>query len=211
MTLFGLLWAAFAPVLIVVAVALTALALRRFGRRRAWGAAAALVLLPIIFVHWTDRRAFAALCAELGEPVIHAKASADGILLSSPTANSFGYRYVQSEGFDWMEIADIYRKAPYVRVSRVADGKLAETPTEAPPARYEVPETYEARPSAGGSTTIVRDRETGAELARGADATFDGGRARWLLGAWGVSSCRTAAADPASFNAWYHLARNTLR
>lgn len=211
MMLIGVLWAAFAPVLLVVALAIVAILLRRRGLRRAWALAAAATLIPVAAIYAYDRAGFARVCAEVGPPVIRAKAKADGFLLTSGTANSFGMRYVQSDGFDWIEMKDIYRRAAYVRLSRAADGKIVETPIDTPRALYEVRETFEQRPNAGVSTTQIIDRATGAELARASNVIFDGGATKWVLGAWGVASCPSAFSDPGEFRAYYDLAKNTLR
>jgi hypothetical protein len=211
MTLTGVLWAAFAPLLLVVAIAVLALMLRRFGVARAWVLAAALVLLPVAALYGSDRREFSVLCDEIGLPVIHAKAKADGVLLVSGTSNSFGMRYLHDEGFAWIELRDIYRRDGWARAARDDKGDIALTPIDAPTARYEVRETHETRGPAGILRTQVIDRQTGVEMASGANANFDGGRTKWLLGAWGVAHCPSAATQPDSFNAWYHLARNTLR
>lgn len=211
MTLTGVLWAAFAPLILVLAIVALALILRRFGVSRAWALAAALVLLPVAALYWSDRREFSALCDEIGLPVIHAKAKADGILLVSGTASSFGMRYLHDEGFAWVELRDIYRLDGWARAARDDKGQIATTPIDAPTARYEVRETHETRGGAGILSTIVLDRQTGVEMARGANANFDGGRAKWALGVWGVASCPSAFSNVDGFSAWYHLARNTLR
>ena len=211
MSLLGLVWAVFAPALLALAIVVLALMLRRFGVARAWMGAAALVLLPVAALYGSERREFSALCDEIGLPVIHAKARTDGILLVSDTSNSFGMRYLHAEGFAWMELRDIYKRDGWARAARDDKGDIALTPIDAPTARYEVRETHEQRGPAGILRTQVFDRQTGVEMASGANANFDGGRTKWLLGAWGVAHCPSAATQPDRFNAWYHLARNTLR
>jgi hypothetical protein len=213
----GLLWAIFAPLsLIALIVGLGAL-FRLLGRNRvnfvaALGVAAAIVLVPVSVVWRVDRQAFAELCRVEGAPVIRETAKADGFLLVSGTSNSFGMRYLQSEGFDWMEADDIYRRGEWVRYVKDGAGQIATVKIAAPTALYEVRETFEKPTGASGlSRTNVIERATGRELARGASLTFDGGRLKWVLGAWGVASCPEARTDPDAFNAWYHLARNTLR
>ena len=211
MTLIGVIWAALAPMLLVAAVAIIAILLRRRGWRQALALAAPAVLIPAAAIYAYDRAGFVRLCAEVGPPVVRATGKADGFLLTSGTANSFGMRYLHSDGFDWIEMKDVYRRAAYTRVSRRADGQIVETPIDAPSARYEVRETFEQRPHAGVSTTQVIDRETGAELARASNLTFDGGATKWVLGAWGVASCPNAMSDSDGFRAYYYLAKNTLR
>jgi hypothetical protein len=49
-------------------------------------------------------------------------------------------------------------------------------------------------------------------MAQAASANFDGGTAKWVLGAWGSASCPNpvTTAGSAAFQATYHLARDTL-
>lgn len=212
MMLVGMIWAAFAPLLLVPVILGIAALLRRRGWGRALPLAAALVLAPVALVYAWDRAQFAALCREIGQPVVSGRAVTDGIYLNSGTANSFGSRYLHDEGFSWLERRDIYERSGFVRVTRNADGTHGETKIPAITARYEVQETFEKRPDGNGISWIrVIDRETGGELARAGDAHFDGGRMAWVLGAYGVASCQSAYSKPDSFRAYYHLARNTLR
>ena len=98
MMLVGLIWAVFAPLLLVPVIFGVAFAMRRLGWPRALALAAIIVLVPVATIHMRDRAHFSDLCREIGRPVIASRASADGILLTSPTANSFGTRYVRDEG-----------------------------------------------------------------------------------------------------------------
>lgn len=211
MMMIGVIWAALAPLLIVAAMAALAFALRRRGVARAWPIAAALMLAPMATVYWLERAAFRRICDDAGRAVIHEKAMADGFLLTSGTAYSFGMRYL-SEGFDWIEMRDIYRRDGWARATRQADGATTLTPIDKPTARYEVRETFEQpRSGVGLSVTHVIDRETGAELARAARGTFDGGWMKWGLGAFGVSSCPSAYSDSNGFRRYYDLVKDTLR
>jgi len=212
MTMIGIIWAAFAPLLLVAAIAALGFALRRRGVARALLIAAALVVAPVATVYWLERAEFRQICEDAGRAVIHAKARAEGILLTSGTANSFGMRYLHEEGFAWVEMRDVYRRGGWARVTRETDGKITTAPIDTPTARYEVRETFEQpRPSVGLTVTQVIDRESGAELARAANGHFDGGRVKWVLGAYGVSSCPSAFSDSDGFRRFYHLARETLR
>jgi hypothetical protein len=212
MMLVGLIWAVFAPLLLVPIVLGIAFLMRRLGWARALPLAAVVVLAPIAAIYWTDRTAFSNICDQIGEPVIAARTSADGIYLNSPTATSFGTRYLQDEGFDWIERRDLYNRDNFLHVSRNADGTLIERRVAAPSARYEVVEAFEQRePDAGISWIKVIDRQTGTEMARAASATFGGGRMGWVLGAHGVADCPDAMTAPESFDRYYHLARYTLR
>lgn len=212
MMLFGLIWAVLAPLLLVPVILLVAYALRRMGKAVALAGAAAIVLLPVGILYGLDRSDFSRFCRETGRPLIVRRAVADGIFLNSETANSFGTRYVLQEGFTWMERQDIYNRSGFVRVARLADGTLGEEKIAAVSARYEVRETFETGAGRyGGLRIVVIDRQTGEEMARAADAQFNGGRLWWLLGAYGSTSCLSPLTDPAGFDAHYHLARDTLR
>jgi hypothetical protein len=57
--------------------------------------------------------------------------------------------------------------------------------------------------------TEVRERASDRLLAQAAQAHSDGGRAKWVLGAWGTSSCPSAGSR--DWSRWYHLARDVLR
>lgn len=215
--LVGVLWAIFAPVAIVAAAALLAwllhrLAPARLGLLPSIAIAAMLVSAPVYALWRQDREAFRTLCRAEGAPTIFETARADGFLLTSSTSNSFGMRYLQQEGFAWMESNGIYKRGGFVRYARDDKGAISATKIDGPTARYEVRETFEQRaPGVDISRTQVVDRKTGREMARASSLTFDGGRARWLLGAWGVESCPAARDDVEAFNAYYHLAKDTLR
>ena len=71
------------------------------------------------------------------------RAKADGIFLDSPTANSFGMKYVQQLGFSWMEMRSIYDPNKIERVTRETDGRIRTEPIDGVTARYEVRETFE--------------------------------------------------------------------
>lgn len=213
MTLPGLLWVAFAPVgLLLMVVIGRLLLLRRMRARWGWPVAAATVLLPVAALWLQDHADFVRVCDGEGLPVVLRRAAADGVFLNSGTANSFGMRYLQEEGFAWVEAPSIHRRGSWVRYEKTAGESITTTEIDALTARYEVREVF-SQPNGhtGLSQTQVIERSTGELLAKAGSATFDGGRAKWLLGAWGVRSCPSAMGSPASFNAYYHLAKNTLR
>lgn len=211
MMLLGLIWAAFAPLLLVVAVLIVRRLLRhRLAGNRALAAAVAIVLVPVAAVWSWQYARFQAACRDEGAAAIHATAKADGFLLTSGTANSFGMRYVQTDGFAWIEARDIYRRDGWVRYSRDAAGNIATTPIAEPTARYEVRETHESRPHWSMMLTSVRDRQTGTEMARASSGHFGGGSMKWVLGAWGSASCPNPMWDSAGFRRYYNLARDTL-
>ncbi len=212
MLLVGFIWAAFAPLLLVIPI----LALGYLLRRRDWArpmlVAAGLVATLVAALYAMDRAAFSAVCREVGRPMVIERAIADGVYLNSGTANSFGTRYIHDEGFMWIERNDIYARGSFVRVAKDGSGRLSETKIPELTARYEVAESHEVRPDGTGVSWVqVLDRQAGKVLARAGDANFQGGRMKWVLGAYGSASCMSAMRDPEGFRAYYHLARDTLR
>lgn len=218
MMLVGLAWAAFAPIVLVVAIALLSRALRPLTTGGAWPLAIGAVLLPVAGAWWMDHAAFRTLCETSAGTAVHRTARADGIYLNSGTANSFGMRYLHDEGFAWVEAANIYRRDSYVRYA-IADrtagtdsARITTTEIPALTAQYEVRETFtQATPYVGVSETQVIERRSTEVLARTWSANFNGGRARWVLGAWGARDCPSARTDPSAFARGYHLAKLTLR
>ena len=216
MMLVGIVWAALAPLSLVLLVVLLRQLLRRSGLGPALPVAVALVIVPVAVLWLTDRAQFRTVCDGVGAPVVYRKASADGIYLNSGTANSFGMRYIQEEGFSWVEAPSIYKRDAWVRYQRDATAKdpnaIATVEIDSLTARYEVRELF-SQPfrHTGLSLTQVVERSSGEVLAKAGSANFDGGRAKWVLGAWGSSSCPSAMRAPTVFSDYYHLARNTLR
>lgn len=212
MMMLGFVWALFAPLLLVAAIMLVARTLRgRFGRRRAVGIAVASVLAPVATVWGYQFAEFKALCHSRNAAGISEKAKADGFLLDSPTSNSFGMGYLQTQGFKWIEARDIYRRDGWVRYRRDAAGTITTTPIDAPTARYEVREEH-ADPVSHShfATTSVHDRESGRQMARASNGHFSGGTMKWVLGAWGSASCPNPMWDGEGFRRFYYLARDTL-
>ena len=211
MMLVGIIWAVFAPLILLASICLIAWALRRVGKWPAIALASVVTLVPVATLWLADHAEFATAC-EQAHAVVRATAKAEGFLLASETANSFGTRYIYHEGFSWFEARDIYNRDKWVRYERTADVKVVTRPVTAPEARYEVRETF-TQPLTHTSLDIVSviDRSTGAEMSRAGSAQFSGGRATWVLGAWGTSTCPSALSDSEGFRAFYHLARDTLR
>ena len=216
MTLIGLLWAVAAPLLLLIPAALLAVQLRRrrpaWPRRRRWGLAVAVTLAGVALLWLPQRLQFAALCDDLGPPRIEARAAVAGFFLDDGTANSFGMRYLHDEGFDWIEARSIYRRDAYTRYRKV-DGRIEQQEIEQPSAAHVFTSTHEQRP--GGVSVQrqeIRERQSGRLMAQAASARFDGGTAKWVLGAWGSASCPNpvTTAGSAAFQATYHLARDTL-
>lgn len=228
MTLFGIIWALFAPVSLLLPMwavfkGLSALGLPdrlvahwkapRLRMLRA-AAAAVLVLGPVALVWQLDHRAFVRVCQQQGVPVITRTAQADGFFLDDGTANSFGMRYLQSEGFLWMEARSIYQRDAFVRYTRAADGKISETPQATQTARYVVVGDF-SQPYT--HTSVMRTRildsqaPAGAqEMARAAMVNFSGGRMKWVLGMYGSDSFPSAMSDNQTWQEAYNLVRHTL-
>jgi hypothetical protein len=214
--LIGFLWAALAPLSLVVLVIALMWWLRRMRVRGALAWATIAVLLPVAATWWWDHGEFLGVCTGEGKPVIFRKAMADGVFLNSGTSNSFGMRYLQDEGFTWIEAPSIYNLGGWVRYERdKAGGSSANiTSSEIPAitARYEVREDHSTPLSHTSlSQTRVIDRTSGEVMSQAGSANFSGGRVKWLLGAYGARSCPSAMSSPEDFSAYYHLAKQTLR
>lgn len=211
MFLVGLIWWVVAPLSLVVAVIAVAIVLRKRGKVTGLAAGTGVVLIPVALVYAQDRAEFAAICDERTGTRIHKTAIAEGILLASDTANSFGTRYIHDEGFQWYEARDIYNRKGWVRYQRGENGAVTTVAIPCPTARYEVQETSDiANSHTSISAVTIVDRTTDEALAVSAMANFDGGRLRYLLGMLGPASCPDPG-DGSGFDKSYHLARNTLR
>lgn len=179
------------------------------------GLAVVLVLAPVLLIWQTEHRAFVRVCQQQGMPVITRTAQADGFFLDDGTANSFGMRYLQTEGFQWMEARSIYQRDAYVRYSRAADGKIIETPQATRSARYVVlGESSQPHAHTHVRHTRILDTEApidAQEIAHAAMVYFDGGRLKWLLGIYGGDSFPSALSDPATWRKAYDLVDNTLK
>jgi hypothetical protein len=176
--------------------------------------AALLVLLPVAFLGYQDRSDFRAVCQELGVPRVTRTAHEDGFFLDDATANSFGMRYLQEEGFSWLEARSIHQRDEFVRYEMAADGKITETRQKTRTARYAVVSEFN-QPKPHTSVTFTRVIDSAApegaqELARSALIHFSGGRMSAVLGAYATASCPSARSDPGAWSEAYHLVRNTL-
>lgn len=210
--LLGMLWAAFAPVLLLVPIVWLTVALRKREIRRAPAVAVAVVLVPVGALWLYGDTEFRSVCDDQGRPTISQRAFADGVLLNSGTSNSFGMRYLQDEGFSWFEARSIYKRDGWVRYSKDADGKISTVDIDAPTARFEVREVFSAPfDHTHLSQTQVIDRQTGTVLSQAGSANYDGGWSKLVLGAWGMRSCPSAMFASEDFGRYYHLARDTLR
>ena len=209
----GILWGVFAPLSLLAIFAIVVVASYRLSRRPvlALVAGALLVFLPVALIWQRDHAAFEDICRPLARAVVRERASTDGFVLDSTTANSFGMRYLQEEGFSFFEAHNIAGLG-WVRYAREANGRIVSGPIDQPTAAYVVHEIFEQpSPSVSVSLTTVTARNSGRELARAGSAIFNGGRASWVLGAWAVDSCPDSRTSSDAFEAYYHLARNTLR
>jgi hypothetical protein len=217
MMLLGLVWAMGAPLLIVLIGAILDRASSRLfpavSRPVRRAASFGLPFLLVAVLWWGDRAEFNAQCARLGRSIVHETRSVDGFFLDDSTANSFGLRYLQEEGFQWMEARSIYARNRFTRYER--DGpEIRSREVDAISANVAVIAAHERlSPWTSAQRVTITDRLTGQVLATAAQAHFNGGRAYWLLGAWGSGSCPDPASSDGSieFNRFYHLARLTLR
>ncbi len=216
MVFIGVLWAALAPLILVALIIALGWWLRCARTPGAFLWASAVVLLPVAAVWWWDRAEFIAVCTGEGKPVIFRKAMAEGVFLNSGTSNSFGMRYLQEEGFLWIEAPSIYQRDAWVRYERSGDtgntGNIKASEIPAITARYEVREdSSQPHRHTSLSQSRIIDRTTGEVLAKAGSAHFNGGRMMLVLGAWGGRSCPSAMSSPEDFNDYYHLAKKTLR
>ena len=217
MMLLGIVWAMGAPVLIVLIGAILDRASSRLfpavSRPVRRAASFGLPFLIVAVLWWGDRSEFDEQCASLGRSIVHETRSVDGIFLDDSTANSFGMRYLQEEGFQWMEARSIYARNRFTRYER--DGpEIRSREVDAISASVAVTATHvRLSPWTSAQRVTITNRLTGQVLATAAQAHFNGGRAYWLLGAWGSGSCPDPASSDGSieFNRFYHLARLTLR
>lgn len=178
------------------------------------GLATVLVVCPVALIWYMDHQAFAQVCQQYGKPVIYRTTQTDGFFLDDGTANSFGMRYLQTDGFAWMEARSIYQRDAFVRYSRAADGHITETPQATQTARYIVVGSSE-QPYTHTSVMRTRIIDTQAsagaqELAHAAMVHFNGGRLHWVLGIYGSDSYPSVMTDSATWRAAYDLVRNTL-
>lgn len=226
MMLLGMLWAVAAPLLLLLPAAALVWLLRRAGwpaqqgmtgegqGRTRWAVSLALVAAVVLAVWLPERLAFGQLCDSLGAPTVLRTEPADGFFLDDGTANSFGMRYLQEEGFRWIEARSIDHRNAYTRYTRGDDGRITETEIPALTAAHRLAaESEELDSSTGVQRLTLTRRDTGTVLASAASAHFQGGTARWLLGMWGTASCPSpiTPAGSQAFQQTYHLARDALR
>lgn len=209
---FGIVWAVLAPLSLVLAAALLSWLLLKAHVKYAIPLSVLAVVGPVSAFWYLDWSEFDEICKAEGGPVVYRHNTAEGFFLNSDTSNSFGMRYLQDEGFSWVEAASVTKPNTWVRYERSQNGSITTTAIPSVSARYEVREDFR-KPihHTGLSRTQVIDRTTGELVARAASATFDGGRMNMVLGMWGTRSCPSAMSSPEDFNASYHLASRALR
>ena len=214
MMLIGFIWALFAPLLLVLAVWILVLAAKKASVPppwRFWGPVI-LVLGPTLGFWVPERLAFKKHCDAASKPTILETAVADGFFLDDPTANSFGMRYLQEEGFSWMEAKSIYDRSRFTRYE-IVDGKIGSREIEQTNAEYTVRSKLKIERLWRTTETEILESKTGERMAWANDSHFEGGTASWVLGVHGTASCPDPSSTEGSeaFSDFYHLARNTLR
>jgi hypothetical protein len=216
MMLIGIIWAMFAPLLLLIPVFVLYLAAGRIPvikTRKLRVLFAAAITLSVVFPVWLrDSARFDAHCEALGVSQIFEKRKADGFFLDDSTANSFGMRYLQEEGFQWMEARSIYNRGGFTRYEKTATG-ITQKEIDRLTAAIEVKSDFTEDSISSTTLLTVKDRQTGKVLARAANASFNGGSASIVLGAWGMRSCPSpmSSAGSEEFSRFYHLAKLTLR
>lgn len=170
------------------------------------------VLLVVGTTYLPGKLEFNRLCESLAEPRPTERARADGFFLDDSTADSFGMRYLRDEGFAWFETRDIYKRDGYARYRKQGEEVVREPVSELK-ALYTVQSTFEERsPGLQVNRVVVTERASGKLLAEAHSVTYHGGPLSLLLGLYGLSSCPSVHTQQGSrqFNAYYHLARDTL-
>lgn len=214
--LIGIIWAVFAPLLMLIPMFVVYLAagwipvLKSKSRRIFF---AATITLSVVFSLWLRASiSFSAHCEAIGTPQIFEKRKVDGFFLDDGTANSFGMRYLQEEGFQWMEARSIYNRSGFTRYEIDKTG-ITQKEVDRLTATIEVKSEYSEDAISSTTLITIKDMQTQKVLARAANSHFNGGIARIFLGAWGTRSCPSplSASGSEAFNQFYHLAKLTLR
>jgi len=216
MILVGLIWAVLAPLLLLLPAGVLAFAFRAAGwparRRERWALSLVMPVLVVMVFAVPDRLEFERLCDAKTQTQIHEKRVADGFFLDDSTAHSFGMRYLQEEGFQWIEARSIYRRDGFTRYEK---GPQGITSKEVPQITAElmVQTVRQDLGRASFETLLVKDRASGKLLAQASNGHFNGGRMFFVLGAYGSASCPHPAtpAGAQAFQQFYHLAKLTLR
>jgi hypothetical protein len=216
MMLIGIIWAVFAPLLMLIPIFVVYLAagwvpvLKSKTRRISFAAA---ITLSVVFSLWLRASiSFDTHCEAIGTPQIFEKRKVDGFFLDDGTANSFGMRYLQDEGFQWMEARSIYNRSGFTRYELTKTG-ITQKEVDRLTATVEVKSEFSEDSISSTTLLTIKDMQTQKVLARAGNAHFNGGTVRVVLGAWGTRSCPSplSATGSEAFNQFYHLAKLTLR
>ena len=210
----GFVWAVFAPLLLAIGVWILVLVAKRFSVPKPWRYwGPVIIVVGLTLALWLpERLAFKRHCDTSSKPTILETAVAEGIFLDDSTANSFGMRYLQEEGFSWMEARSIYNRGGFTRYEQ-RDGTIEQREIDQISAEYMVRANFKVERLWNTTETEIVNRKTGEKMAWANNSTFVGGTARWVLGVYGTASCPDPRSTEGSreFDEFYHLARNTLR
>lgn len=221
MMLLGMLWAAFAPLSLFIFIWILDTLSRKMSVPERFGVplfkaqkfrrlcSAAIVFGMTALLWLPQKMKFSQICADRGEPTIVKKENAIGFFLDDSTANSFGMRYLQEEGFQWIEARSIYNRDKFTRYEKVGD-KITQKEIDTLSAEYVVQSVFKEEGFFSSQQITVARRDTGEKLAWANSMNFDGGTAKWVLGAWGSASCPSAMSNSDAFTKMYHLAKHTL-
>ena len=210
----GFIWAIFAPLLLVIGVWVLFLVAKKASVPkpwRFWGPVVAVAGVTLAF--WVpERLAFKSHCDTSSKPTILETAVAEGFFLDDQTANSFGMRYLQEEGFSWLEARSIYDRSRFTRYEMV-DGKIEQREIEQTSAEFTVRSKLKMEKLWSTTETEILETKTGEKMAWANDSHFEGGTMKWVLGVYGTANCPDPRSTEGSerFLAYYHLAKNTLR
>ncbi len=211
-----MIWAIFAPLLLLLPIGAMYLVASRIPvlntRKRKLIFAVPLPVLVVFCIWLSSSMQFDEHCQSIGTPKIFEKRKVDGFFLNDSTANSFGMRYLQEEGFTWMEAKSIYNRTGFTRYEISPTG-IKQQEVEKLTATIELKNDFFEDSISSTTRTTIRDVESNKVLAEAGDAYFNGGPARIFLGAWGSSSCNSRMTESGleKFRQIYHLAKLTLR
>lgn len=208
----GFIWAAFAPLSLVACFSLIYFLTKpiALSKRVRIVVSLAATLLPVLLLWIPARLEFGRVCEVQGKPVILKNVQADGFFLDDSTANSFGMRYLQAEGFLWIEAKSIYHPGKFTRYEINGD-KISESEVDKISAKYVLKSQHHQRDSYSDTELVITEIQTGEKLASAHSMIFDGGMVKWVLGGWGVVSCPSALTEAEDFTTMYHLAKLTMR
>jgi hypothetical protein len=213
--LVGIIWAVFAPVLLLIpgcALYLAAGRIRGVRTRKQRILVASAITLSVVGALWVrDSLRFDAHCGKITVAQVIEKRKVDGFFLDDSTANSFGMRYLQNEGFQWIEARSIYNRSGFTRYESSGSG-ISQKEVDRLTAGIAVKSEFFEDSISSTTILTVKDMQTGKLLASAGNSNFNGGAARIVLGAWGTRSCpsRWTSDGTDGFNRFYHLAKLTL-